>query len=389
MEWLFIIGGIVWFYFIFLGASDDEYSSSSSSSSPGPLEFKINQTSDAIQIEAKGSFPESSNYKNLKWHTAVFCENQAVISLVHGCNEPDNLFYSFLGPTTYNNNSYYPDWNVIGVVPINGLQGPYKGKKEIVIEMVLFDAALNFPFNKGFCTSKNSIYKVKKFNTSYNFTVKGYKESVEDESKTRELSITVMMAVAMSDGHLHDSEGTIIKKYIQQSLEMIEDENKKKEKKSFYNNTLKAAHVKFVNKPVTFSDIKKILQDLVDMDDDSINQSTVSLCYDIMAADGKIENKELELLGKINDFLDIDEGFQKDLHNKKLLSIDLSGVSDENYEKTLGIDHKLSIEEKKSILNKEFMIWNNRLSIVKEKKEKESIQHMLDMIAELKIKYES
>tara|TARA_B110000238_G_C16132475_1_gene442106 strand:+ start:1111 stop:2280 length:1170 start_codon:yes stop_codon:yes gene_type:complete len=389
MEWLFGIG-IVWFIFTVLGAIDsNNYDYNSSSSSPGHLEFKINQTSVAIEIKAKGSFPEKSNKKNLKWHTAVFCEDEPVISLVDQYREPNNLFYSLLGPTTYNNNSYYPDWVVIGLVPINGLQGPYKGKKEIEIEMVLFDAALNFPFNEGFCTSQNSIYKIKKFNISYNFTVKGYMELAKDESKTRELSITIMMAVAMSDGHLHDSEGTIIKKYIQQNLEMIKDENKKKEKKSFYNNILKTAHIKFINKNVTFSDIKKTLQDLVNMDDDSINQSTVSLCYDIMAADGKIEKKELEMLEKINNFLDIDENFQKDLHNKKLLSVDLSGVSDENYEKTLGINKELSIEEKKSILNHEFIKWNNRLSIVKEKKEKENVQHMLHMIAKLRIKYES
>ena len=36
-----------------------------------------------------------------------------------------------------------------------------------------------------------------------------------------------------------------------------------------------------------------------------------------MAADGKVQNEELEILNKINDFLKIDKEFTENIFNKK------------------------------------------------------------------------
>lgn len=354
---------------------------------PGDLQFNIEHHSDSILILAKGKLPEASCGKNVSWHTSIRDDNLPVLSLYDEAREPDNLVYSFSSPPMYDSGLYYKEWFPVGIVVKTGLQGPYKGSRNINIELILYDTSFRFPFHKSYSSEPKSVCFVKKFNESYNFEVKGYVESIQDEDKAKELSISIMMGIAMSDGHLDDSEGNIIKKYIKQNLEMIDDTDEKNEKKKFYNDILKTSHKKYFNHKTTFDNIRTTAQSLYKMNDDSINRSTISLCYDIMAADGKIQDEELEILNKLSNFLKIDEEFKKNLLNKKLLSLNLVDTDSENYEITLGINKDWTNQEKVSYLNKEFSIWNNRLSVIDDKKEKENANHMLHMIAEVKKKY--
>jgi uncharacterized tellurite resistance protein B-like protein len=358
---------------------------------PGEIEFTSEKITEGFRILAKGKFPAASYGKNVSWHTAVRDTESGlpILSLFEQAREPKNLIYSFSTDPQYDGGLYYPDWTVIGVVISSCLQGPYQGNREIDIEVVLYDTSYGFPFERSYCTEQRAVCGVKNHTEWHNFDSKGYMESIEDEAKSKELSIEIMMGIAMSDGHLDDAEGNIIKKYIEKEIEMLENDEDKKEKKKFYNDILRTTHKKFINKKTTFNDIKTTIQRLHEMKDDSINRSTIALCYDIMAADGKVQNEELEILNKINDFLKIDKEFTENIFNKKMLSLDLTNTSGENYEVTLGINKSWDKKQIISFLNKEFLKWNNRLNVISDEKEKENAQHMLHMIAEVKKKYAS
>ncbi|MFV0431121.1 MAG: hypothetical protein ACK5MJ_02955, partial [Alphaproteobacteria bacterium] len=113
------------------------------------------------------------------------------------------------------------------------------------------------------------------------------------------------------------------------------------------------------------------------------------LCFEVMAADGVADDSEMKVIRNIADALELDMDEVSKIRDKKIihLSPDVSGQA--SIETILNIDPKWSNDKIKQHLRQEFQKWNNRLNTLEEGEERENAQHMLDMIADARKKYET
>ena len=106
-----------------------------------------------------------------------------------------------------------------------------------------------------------------------------------------------------------------------------------------------------------------------------------------MAADGVADKEELNFIRKISNEIDADYDEFRRLKEQRLINIKIPEAEDTDIDKVLGIDLSWDDEKKKKFIIGEFSTWNNRLSFLKSKKQKENAQLILELLARAKKKY--
>ena len=109
-------------------------------------------------------------------------------------------------------------------------------------------------------------------------------------------------------------------------------------------------------------------------------------CVEMMSVDEEINEKELKIVDEISSYLKLDYkkiNELKDIHILKGSSLNFSSP-----ESILGIKSSWSYTDIHSHLKKEFIKWNSRMQNCSDEKERDHIQHMLDLISEMRLKYE-
>ena len=339
-------------------------------------------------VEVRGLFPISQT-RNLSFAISLLDitdgkeEKKLVLSTLEHFQEPNSRAYFCKAEIgNVNQGQGYIKWVEIGRIMPIFVQSSFKGKRDLNVIVRLVDTAAIDKINFGFSDFEDQeLVWIELHDISIEQTTKGYKEAIEDKTECLALSVKLAMAVAMSDGALDDSEGTVIKKWMKKALSTY-SKNAQVDIKKSLNKAMKSAHLDSQKNRLSKS---KIVERFIEIGDDTAKYEAMELCYEVMAADGVADDEEIKVLHRLGDALELDVSELDKIRDLKMM--DLSGTLKSDEKSLLGIDPDWSNEEVQSHLKSEFKKWNARLNNLQSGPDKEHAQKMLDLIGTERSKY--
>ena len=392
MEGLF---GIVLFFIACWIISRLGHSSSQPSQPEIPLHFQVNLRETRREtnghsfvikeVQVIGLLPVTRP-TNLGMCISVLDENRPVLCHIETFQEPKSPAYwvrteiGLVGP-----NQGFAAWSpVAGIIP-EIFHPPYSGLRQLKMVIRLIDLSnpppimlgfMEIPQHSGLIWSKTVVF-------AHTFAEKGYMEIAEDRKTAATLSLKMAMAVAMSDGNLHEQEGFAIQKSVLRLLAPYSGEEEKTMKKLF-NQAMKEGYAE--SRQGTFN-LESLASRMNGIGNQQFKYEALQFCTDVMTADGVANPSELALLHRIGDLLGLDMQQMKGIIDRGLVKpgIEISGEA--NPDEVLGIDPSWNGERIKKHLLVEFRKWNGRLNTLPEGCERDNAQRMLNLIAEAKKKH--
>lgn len=277
----------------------------------------------------------------------------------------------------------FEKWIEIGRVFPTFLQSPMSGERKLDIVVRLIEADAAEKIHLGYSDfEENELFWLKGVTLNLDQTATGYRESSEDSKECLALTVKLAMAVAMADGNLDDSEGTLIKEWMVKAITPFSD-GSQKEIKSLLNSTMKKAYSELLNGNFSKS---KTVERFNEIGDDNAKFEAMELCYDVMAADGVADEEEIHVIRRLGVALELDVEELEKIRDMKMMNISHSITSSTS--SLLGIDPDWNDEVVKKHLRDEFKKWNARLNNLEQGPDKEHAQKMLDLIGEERQKYD-
>jgi len=348
--------------------------------------FELRVTNDKLSIEGKtflvkriegiGFIPIPSPMP-VTFITKLFDRKEKVSIPVHSqweqfASGDTNIFQlgQYTGDLTPDHRA--EKWVTLAVIPLDSLLPPYSGKRVIDASVSIHSPnPRNNPSWQGTVT----------FN--FDFSGKGYKELEQDQIQGNILLIHLAVAVAGSDGLFDKAEGLVLKQWITDKIEKLESEERERQK-NLYNNAFRSAYKDLKDGTLSVGDVA---QSLNGIGEEKQKYEAITLCYEILAADGRVDPAELQLIRKIAESLDLDEDTVDLIKDRTVLGLKFSSRSG-TIEDLVGIEKDWDAETKKKYLRKEFQKWNNRISVLEAGEERDNAQKMLDRVAEARKLYD-
>ena len=364
----------------------------------GPLEARYNKTKidsedrsspDVIEIEVKGLIPKINRKRRIGFVTSVFDETgkeaYPVLSIIDEFQESDSIIYqNVVDAGEVNPHEGWLSWIRIGAVVPDFLIPPYSGNRKLTIVLRLIDLDSGIKITTGtHSEGHHGLLWMKTLSIYHSFKDKGYLEESEEKQKSMGLVVQLGVAVAMADGSLDDSEGAAIQSWAKKSIQ-AHPEGKRAELKNLYNTSMKEAYEKARNGNLSLSSITGQLNDIADK---STRYEAIEFCYEIMAADGVADTKEIQTIKNISEALNLDVSELNKIKDRKLVGLSTKVSNDASIEELLGIDPSWSKDQIKRYLRAEFQKWNGRLNAMEDGPERDSAQNMLNLVAEARKKY--
>ena len=181
-------------------------------------------------------------------------------------------------------------------------------------------------------------------------------KAVKDES--RALMVKLAMGVVMSDGAISDSEGEVLKQWVQDEIENY-DEDESKRLKQLYTNAMSDAYNSATQ---DYLEIYPLVSRLKEVAEKKFKLEAIDLCYRVMNADGNIDVAELAVLQKIAKNIGLSPKEIETVRDRNLIAFKGASTSDADPETLLGIDPSWSPIEKTAFLQELFNKWNDRLN---------------------------
>ena len=328
--------------------------------------------------------------------TTIIVKGKGILPL-EGSSNPEATFISTVWDITDGKKS-----PVLCFIPNLQIKGRYFLEKTIPVPYdktiikewtpvgYIFPEACVFPKSKNrhlevHLSILNNSYKVVQTYSStiqfYNHQ-KGYEEITEDKIKFFKIKIQTLMKIAMADEKLDNKEKDFLSKQIEEFLENYEDEEREELKKEM-NELLKQSYMDVCFEKMDLSSLLSFFnQEATQADKYDLIQN----CVNMMSIDGEINEKELMVIDEISDYLELD--YKKVNELKDIHILKGSNLNSSSPESILGIKPSWSDTEIHSHLRKEFIKWNSRMQNCSDKKERDHIQYMLDLISKMRLKYE-
>jgi hypothetical protein len=342
----------------------------------------------AFELQGKGLM-DISTPTNIGFITSVFDvtsgEWKAVISAIEPFREKDSIAFQHLVPVgMIGSGQGFISWVRLGVVIPEILEPPFSGKRTLKALVRMIDLDNPPSIHQGFHSKdETGILWTGDLNFDYEFSDKGYEEASEHRDEAVGLSLKVGMAIAMADGALDDTEGEILKNWIVRAISPFSDEKRERLKK-IYNDALQSAYKEASAGELSLSMLTERLNEIGEK---STKYETIELCFEVMAADGVADEKEMKVLMKVAEALELDMEEISKLRDQTIVGLDASVSEQAGIETLLGIEPSWSQAETKKHLNTEFQKWNNRLNTLSEGAERDNAHSMLEKIAEARKKY--
>jgi len=340
-----------------------------------------------LEVQCKGLLPVYSTI-NAGFMISVLVEDNKgdlvpVLAPIDGFQEPESsAFQDLTGIGEVSDGQGFLEWIRIGAVPLELLQPAFGGDKEVnvVTRLVDMDSLPNIRlgFGKGSLWSNIQKYK-------YTFKDKGYQEEAENRDEARALSLEIGMAVAMADGELHDNEGEVLKEWVKKMIAPFSDE-RKRELKKIYNTAMKDSYKLAESGDLIWSNICVRLNKI---GEEAQKYEAVELAHQVMAADGEFHKEEMKVIHKVAEALGIDADELEKIRDQHIVTLDTTGaIGDLDIESLLNINASWSNDKILLHLRQEYQKWNNRLNTLPEGDQRDNAQRMLDLIAEVRKKYD-
>jgi len=361
-------------------------------SGPGSFEVRLredmvgkDEDTEVQRIEGRGIFPSSTTISNAGFITSVLDmtgdEPKPVLTPISNFQEPETVAYFFKYETgTVSPDHYLPDWAPIGMVIPEILTLPASGVRKLTIVVRLIDLDNPPTIEYGFGESPlwaNAL--------TFEFLSheKGYEEEAEDQDEAHALSLKLAMGVAMADGSIDETEGSVLKKWVREAIAPYEEE-RQQELKEMYNKAMKDAYQQATEGALVLSDITARLNEIGEKTN---KLQAVELAYLIMNADGRIDESEITAITKITKSLDLSPEEINNIRDQNIIAFSGPVSVDDNPEGLLGIDPSWDNQKKLKHLTAEFHKWNGHLNVLPEGQKRNQAQKLINLIAELRKQY--
>ena len=254
----------------------------------------------------------------------------------------------------------------------------------IIPEICVFPRSKNrhLEVHLSILNSSGEVVKTYSSMTQFYNDKKGYEEITEDKIKLFKIEIQILMQISLADGKFDKKEGNFLLKKVEDFLKNYKGEEREFLKKEM-NDLLKKSYVDTASKKI---DLHFLLSFFNQEATQANKYDLIKSCIDMMSIDGEIHEKELKIVDKISNHLELNYkkiNELKDIHILKGSSFNFS-----NPKAIVGIKPSWSNAHIHSHLKEEFIKWNSRMQNYCDEKERKHIQYMLDLISEMRLKYE-
>lgn len=275
---------------------------------------------------------------------------------------------------------YLTDWSPIGFIPLGFVLTPYSGSRRLRITCRCIPAEFGtIPLSDE--RLRNGVICEAHTYSAAHFPVTGYLEVADKHREGMVSTIELALACACADGTVDQRELRVIHRWMTAALaERSDDAPAELAKlKAGFNDAMKTG-------VRGGADVRSICAKIHKLSLTSVSQSALTLCVDVIAADGELHAEELKTVRAIARDLGLDYDRLQSLLDKQFVN---SGVTSaqENLEAIVGIDSSWDKERIRKHLAEQFMKWNSRAPAAKTVEDQVRIRSMLDAIARLKKKY--
>ena len=279
------------------------------------------------------------------------------------------------GPT-----HYFRDWVLFIPVPVDFIIPPHKGKRKLKFLLCVADS--NTTTDRGAIDDTTKLHHFSSKIINFNFKEPGYMDELVNKDKVEDLTIKLGMSMAAADGHLDQKELNVIKSWVKNLTNLLE-EDKAEERKKHFSKFVKSAYTAAKDKKISLSNLVKEFNDIASK---SQKYTAMQLLLDISGADGTLSKEEDVFINKIAKTTGINLATFKEMKNKVIANVDNIDLSEKPSEESFGITEDMDDKQKCKVLRKEFTKWNgqtNHNNIKKRKRAKE----MVKIIANLRKQY--
>ena len=276
------------------------------------------------------------------------------------------------------------DWLPIGALVPDIIQTAYSGKRNLEIILRLYNTDNPIELHGGFGGDGGELVHIATLKYHHDSNEIGYEEEIENRELAQALSLKIGVAVAMADGSLGDDEGNKLKSWIKNEISGYSSENYQQELKEKLNNAFREGYREISYGKLT---LFNYLEQLNEVGSKKDKNEAISLCMDIMAADGVADKAELKMINDIASKLDLNMEEVERRRDAVTLNLEVNESDEDDLETFVGLKEEWSISQKKLHLSKEFQKWNNRMNALDSGVEREKAQQILDAIAKLRKKY--
>lgn len=332
-----------------------------------------NKETSVIYIKGKGSLPLSGEdssevtFVSTVWDITKQ-QKMPILCFIPEFQMKGMYFVKRSFPIPYEN-PIIKDWVDLGV---------------IIPEVCIFPRSKNrhLEVHLSILNQSGQIIKTYSSTTQFYNAQKGYEEITENKIKLFKITIQILMQISMADGKLDNTEGHFLSEKVEEFLNNYEDEEKVALKREL-NALLKNSYVEASSKKI---DLHSLLLFFNQNATQADKYELIKNCIDIMNVDKEVDEKELKIIDGISDFLKLD--YKKINELKDIHILKGSDISCSSPESVLGIKLSWSHTDIQSHLKKEFIKWNSRMQNCSKESERNHIQYMLDLISEMRLKYE-
>ena len=219
---------------------------------------------------------------------------------------------------------------------------------------------------------------------NYNNILTGYIDEKKERISAQVAAVRLATFLATADGHADMSEANIIKKYISRSVDIAFKSEAEQTKNKLNEAAKDAFSVPLKERDLVIESICYECKNFTTPNKTEIIQLLVS----VTSADEITKKSEIDFLNNVVSLINYDFETFKQMRDK-VLSVDSYekqfGVSMVNVSDLLGISDDMSVEEKKSILNKAYRKWNQLQNSKDEDIRKQALE-MIKLISEERAK---
>lgn len=275
---------------------------------------------------------------------------------------------------------YLPDWIQVGLIPTPFVITPYSGLRSIRVTCRCIPSA----FEKLPLSDHRIVHGVvceARTLCSAHFPTTGYLEVADKRRDGMVATVELALACACADGAVDQRELRVIHRWMTACLaERNEDSPAELAKlKTGLNEAMKAG-------VRGGGDIGAITSRIGKLSLPAVSQAALSLCVEVIAADGELHPKELDSVRGIAKGLGLDYDQLQSLLDKQFVNSAVTSAQ-ENLEAIVGVDPSWDKDRIRKHLANQFMKWNSRAPSAKTVEDQSRIRMMLEAIAKLRRKY--
>jgi tellurite resistance protein len=338
------------------------------------------------RIEAKGLFPITQAMK-LAFSASVlditeYASNgkrtmKPVMCFSERFQEPDTPCFGDKVEVGEVNPEYgWPDWQpVLSIIP-EALVTPRSGRRNFRLFVLAFNSQAAPTIRNGFVVEGDPL-AVWTHDFEWTVTNEGYEERSEKQERAEEGIIRVAVAVAFSDGAMHDTEGMTIRSWMSQRLDML-DEDDRASRRERFNAVMQEAYA--AGKAGRL-ELGRTVEELKAVASPAVRTQAVELCLDVMSADGLAGDDELKVVNVVAQRLEVDLARFEVLKDKRLVGLAAGIRNDVDYHALLNIDPSWNRDQVRTHLNRLYAQWNSRAEALGSAEQRSQAEKMLEVIA--------